>query len=66
MGIEQICTGCLTHAAFYLERKGEAAIFNPLHKVQPYFDRSAYIGLTTLAMAGAIVCSSWMYGRDNY
>ena len=30
MRIEQIYTGCLAHAAYYLEDQGEAAIFDPL------------------------------------
>ncbi len=40
MRIEQIYTGCLAHAAYYLESKGEAAIFDPLREVQPYIDRA--------------------------
>lgn len=38
--IEQIYTGCLAHAAYYIENKGEAAIFDPLREVQPYIDRA--------------------------
>ncbi|MCD6069016.1 MAG: Metallo-beta-lactamase family protein [Bacteroidetes bacterium] len=30
MKIEQIYTGCLAHAAYYLQDSGEAAIFDPL------------------------------------
>ena len=41
MRIEQIYTGCLAHAAYYLEDQGEAAIFDPLREVQPYLDRAA-------------------------
>ena len=33
MHVEQIYTGCLAHAAYYLESKGEAAIFDPLREV---------------------------------
>ena len=40
MGNEQIYTGCMTHVAYYLESKGEAAIFDPLHRVQPYIDNA--------------------------
>ncbi len=40
MNIEQIYTGCLAHAAYYIESKGEAAIFDPLREVQPYIDRA--------------------------
>lgn len=40
MRIEQIYTGCLAHAAYYLENNGEAAIFDPLREVQPYIDRA--------------------------
>lgn len=40
MKIEQIYTGCLAHAAYYIESNGEAAIFDPLREVQPYIDRA--------------------------
>jgi glyoxylase-like metal-dependent hydrolase (beta-lactamase superfamily II)/rhodanese-related sulfurtransferase len=40
MNIEQIYTGCLAHAAYYLESKGEAAIFDPLREVEPYIARA--------------------------
>ena len=40
MKIEQIYTGCLAHAAYYLESKGEAAIFDPLREVEPYIARA--------------------------
>ncbi|MGJ8739275.1 MBL fold metallo-hydrolase, partial [Zobellia laminariae] len=40
MKIEQIYTGCLAHAAYYVESNGEAAIFDPLREVQPYIDRA--------------------------
>jgi len=41
MKIEQIYTGCLAHAAYYLESKGEAAIFDPLREIDPYLNRAA-------------------------
>ncbi|WP_347069183.1 MBL fold metallo-hydrolase [Flavobacterium sp. WV_118_3] len=40
MKIEQIYTGCIAHAAYYLESNGEAAIFDPLREVQPYIDKA--------------------------
>ena len=40
MNIEQIYTGCLAHAAYYLESYGEAAIFDPLREVEPYIKRA--------------------------
>ncbi|WP_294824096.1 MBL fold metallo-hydrolase [uncultured Flavobacterium sp.] len=40
MKIEQIYTGCIAQAAYYLESKGEAAIFDPLREVQPYLARA--------------------------
>lgn len=40
MKIEQIYTGCLAHAAYYMVSNGEAAIFDPLREVQPYIDRA--------------------------
>jgi glyoxylase-like metal-dependent hydrolase (beta-lactamase superfamily II)/rhodanese-related sulfurtransferase len=36
MNIQQIYTGCIAHAAYYLENNGEVAIFDPLREVQPY------------------------------
>jgi len=41
MKLEQIYTGCIAHAAYYLESNGEAAIFDPLREVQPYLDRAS-------------------------
>ena len=40
MKVEQIYTGCLAHAAYYLESDGEAAIFDPLREVGPYIERA--------------------------
>src|SRR5574343_865620 len=40
MKIEQIYTGCIAHAAYYIESNGEAAIVDPLREVQPYIDRA--------------------------
>ena len=40
MKVEQIYTGCIAHAAYYIESKGEAAVFDPLREVQPYIDRA--------------------------
>ena len=41
MKIEQIYTGCIAQAAYYLESNGEAAIFDPLREVQPYIEKAA-------------------------
>ncbi|NNM09655.1 MAG: MBL fold metallo-hydrolase [Flavobacteriaceae bacterium] len=41
MKVEQMYTGCLAHAAYYLESEGEAAIFDPLREVGPYIARAA-------------------------
>jgi len=40
MKIEQIYTGCMAQAAYYLESDGEAAIFDPLREVKPYIDKA--------------------------
>lgn len=40
MRLQQIYTGCIAHAAYYLESNGEAAVFDPLREVQPYIDRA--------------------------
>lgn len=42
--VEQIYTGCLAHAAYYIESNGEAAIFDPLREVQPYIERANRTG----------------------
>ncbi|MBL7965167.1 MAG: MBL fold metallo-hydrolase [Flavobacteriales bacterium] len=44
MKLQQIYTGCIAHAAYYLESEGEAAIFDPLREVQPYIDRALASG----------------------
>jgi hypothetical protein len=40
MKLKQIYTGCIAHAAYYLESNGEVAIFDPLREVQPYIDQA--------------------------
>lgn len=40
MKIEQIYTGCIAQAAYYLESNNEVAIFDPLREVQPYLDKA--------------------------
>lgn len=42
MKVQQIYTGCLAHAAYYIENNGEAAIFDPLREVRPYLDRAKH------------------------
>ena len=36
MKVEQIYTGCLAEAAYYIESNGEAAIIDPLRETDPY------------------------------
>ncbi len=40
MIIEQIYTGCLAEAAYYIESNGEAAIIDPLREVDPYIQKA--------------------------
>ena len=40
MKVEQIYTGCLAEAAYYIESKGEAAIIDPLRETKPYMDKA--------------------------
>lgn len=40
MKIEQIYTGCLAEAAYYIESKGEVAIIDPLRETSPYIQRA--------------------------
>ncbi|RZL49077.1 MAG: MBL fold metallo-hydrolase [Pedobacter sp.] len=46
MKIEQIYTGCLAEAAYYIESNGEAAIIDPLREVGPYLKKAAQNGAT--------------------
>jgi glyoxylase-like metal-dependent hydrolase (beta-lactamase superfamily II)/rhodanese-related sulfurtransferase len=39
MTVEQIYTGCLAEAAYYIESEGEAIIIDPLRETQPYLDK---------------------------
>ena len=39
MKVEQIYTGCLAEAAYYIESAGEAAIIDPLRETGPYIKR---------------------------
>ena len=41
MKVEQIYTGCLAEAAYYIESNGEAAIIDPLRETQPYIEKAA-------------------------
>lgn len=38
MYIQQLYTGCLAQAAYYIESEGEAAIIDPLRDIQAYMD----------------------------
>ena len=38
MRIEQLYTGCLAEAAYYIESDGEVAIIDPLRETQPYIE----------------------------
>ncbi|MBN8824194.1 MULTISPECIES: MBL fold metallo-hydrolase [unclassified Spirosoma] len=46
MNVEQIYTGCLAEAAYYIESDGEAAIIDPLRETKPYIERAAADGAT--------------------
>jgi len=46
MKIEQIYTGCLAEAAYYIESDGEAAIIDPLREVGPYLKKAEQNGAT--------------------
>ena len=39
MKVEQLYTGCLAEAAYYIESDGEAVIIDPLRETQPYLDQ---------------------------
>ena len=40
MKVEQIYTGCLSQAAYYIESEGEAAIIDPLRDSKPYMEKA--------------------------
>lgn len=44
MKIEQIYTGCLAEAAYYIESNGEAAIIDPLRETKPYIEKAEQNG----------------------
>ena len=44
MKVEQIYTGCLAEAAYYIESNGEAAIIDPLRETKPYLEKAERSG----------------------
>jgi glyoxylase-like metal-dependent hydrolase (beta-lactamase superfamily II)/rhodanese-related sulfurtransferase len=40
MKVEQLYTGCLAEAAYYIESKGEAVVIDPLRETEPYVERA--------------------------
>ena len=40
MVVEQIYTGCLAEAAYYIESNGEVAIIDPMRETQQYIDKA--------------------------
>jgi len=44
MKVEQIYTGCLAEAAYYIESNGEVAIIDPLREVAPYIEKAKQDG----------------------
>lgn len=40
MKVEQIYTGCLAEAAYYIESNGEAVVIDPLRETQPYVEKA--------------------------
>ena len=40
MKVEQLYTGCLAEAAYYIESDGEVAIIDPLREVEPYIQKA--------------------------
>ncbi len=46
MKIEQLYTGCLAEAAYYIESDGEVAIIDPLRETEPYLRKAKANGAT--------------------
>lgn len=42
--LEQLYTGCLAEAAYYIESEGEAAIIDPMRETEPYLSLAAQRG----------------------
>jgi hydroxyacylglutathione hydrolase len=42
--VEQIYTGCLSQAAYYIESDGVAAVIDPMRETSPYLDRARKSG----------------------
>lgn len=42
--VEQMYTGCLAEAAYYVESKGEVAIIDPMRETEPYMQKAAERG----------------------
>jgi hydroxyacylglutathione hydrolase len=40
MKVEQIYTGCLAEAAYYIHSEGEGVIIDPLRETAPYLERA--------------------------
>lgn len=40
MKVEQLYTGCLAEAAYYIQSNGEAAVIDPLRETSPYIERA--------------------------
>lgn len=40
MYVEQLYTGCLAEAAYYIESNGEAVVIDPLRETKPYIDKA--------------------------
>ena len=45
MKIEQIYTGCLSEAAYYIQSNGEAVVIDPLRETEPYLIRAKNDGV---------------------
>ena len=46
MKIEQLYTGCLSEAAYYIESNGVAAIIDPIRETAPYIAKAKNDGAT--------------------
>jgi len=47
MYIQQLYTGCLSEAAYYIDSEGEAAIVDPLRDIDAYIRLARERGATT-------------------
>ena len=69
MYIEQLYTGCLAEAAYYIESDGEAAIIDPLRETEPYLKMAeewSKLSYCKRRQVGSLIVKDKMIISDGY